>query len=164
MNIKVIVSILIGTVVVIGGFIWSSQQSSGLAGQPSSDPSALVSDSQLYDFGTISMAKGEVAHSFKIRNTSQESLSIKQVYTSCMCTLAEVKIGEKTYGPFGMQGHGGATATNIELSPGQEVELNAIYDPNAHGPAGAGAIDRYLYLQDEKGAQLRIEIKANVTP
>ena len=97
MNIKVIVSILIGTVVVIGGFIWSSQQSSGLAGQPSSDPSALVSDSQLYDFGTISMAKGEVAHSFKIRNTSQESLSIKQVYTSCMCTLAEVKIGEKTF-------------------------------------------------------------------
>ena len=164
MNIKVIVSILIGTIVVIGGFIWSSQQLSGLAGQPSSDPSALVSDSQLYDFGTISMAKGEVAHSFKVRNTSQESLSIKQVYTSCMCTLAEVKIGEKTYGPFGMQGHDGATATNIELSPGQEVELNAIYDPNAHGPAGVGAIDRYLYLQDEKGAQLRIEIKANVTP
>ena len=81
-----------------------------------------------------------------------------------MCTLAEVKIGEKTYGPFGMQGHGGATATNIELSPGQEVELNAIYDPNAHGPAGVGAIDRDLDLQDEKGAQLRIEIKANVTP
>lgn len=165
MNIKIIVGIFVVTVVVVGGLIWFSQPTTNQNNsQASLSASLLKSDATLFDFGTISMAKGKVNHEFKITNNSGQPINVRKIYSSCMCTAAVFKLNEKEYGPFGMEGMGGLTSANITLNPGDSGAVEAIYNPNAHGPAGVGSIDRFIYLEDKNGGQLKLEIKALVTP
>lgn len=119
-----------------------------------------------YDFGPVSMAKGKVSHIYKIVNTSSEPTIISKIYTSCMCTVASftTQDGQK-FGPFGMPGHGGPSGKiNTALQPGQEAELEAVFDPAAHGPAGVGAIDRVVYVETSDGQKLELKFTATVTP
>ena len=153
--------------IVAFGLIWLGQPTVDESnGQASSAESLMKSDETNFDFGTISMANGKVNHEFKITNSSDQPINIKKIYTSCMCTVANFKFNGKTYGLFGMPGHGGGalTATNITLNPGDSGSLDVIYDPNAHGPAGVGAIDRFVYIEDKNGGKLELEIKTVVTP
>ncbi len=165
MNKNAIIGILFGTIVIIGGLIWlgrPTEQSNH--SQANIAESLLKSSESIFDFGTISMANGNVSHEFKITNDSAQPVNISKIYTSCMCTSANFKLGDKKYGPFGMEGMGGVTSANITLSPGGSGTIEAIYDPNAHGPAGVGSIDRLIYVEDKNGGQVKLEIKAMVTP
>lgn len=164
MNTKIIIGIFIGTIVIIGGLIWLGQPSPVQNNQATASASLLKSSETLFDFGTISMANGKVSHEFKITNSSDQPINIRRIYSSCMCTAAKFKFNNQEYGPFGMEGMGGLTLTNITLNPGDSGTVKAIYDPNAHGPAGVGLIDRFVYLEDKNSGQLKIEIKAVVTP
>lgn len=161
---KAIVGIFVATAVVIGGLIWIGQPAAQKDSQNDSSPSLLESNETLFDFGTISMAKGKVNHEFTISNTSDQPVTIRKVFSSCMCTAAAFKLNGKTYGPFGMEGMGGVTSTNITMNPGDAGSIEAVYDPNAHGPAGVGSIDRFVYVEDSNGGQVQFEIKAIVTP
>jgi hypothetical protein len=164
---KAIVSIVIGTIVILGGLVWLGQSTVNQNGSGENvKESGLKSDEASFDFGTISMANGKVNHEFKITNSSDQPVTIKKIYTSCMCTAASFRLKEKTYGSFGMPGHGGSalTTANITLNSGESGNLNVIYDPNAHGPAGVGAIDRFVFVEDKNGGQLKLEIKTVVTP
>mgnify|MGYP001618214936 FL=1 len=83
-----------------------------------------------------------------------------------MCTTAYIirENGSKSR-PFGMPGHGGAVPrANEIIKAGESRDIEVVYDPNAHGPAGVGRIDRLVYLEDADGNKLQFEIKANVTP
>ncbi len=162
---KIIIGI--GTVLLLGILVWygSTKATSNVVTTPPTVSSKLTATEAMFDFGTISMEKGKVIHDFAVKNETGEAITIKNISTSCMCTAATFVVGGKTYGPFGMPGHGGgSTATNVTLNPGDSGTLQAIYDPNAHGPAGVGTIDRYIYLDDTAGGQLQLEVKANVTP
>ena len=53
---------------------------------------------------------------------------------------------------------------NETIKAGESRIIRAVYDPNAHGPAGVGPIDRFLILTDSSGSKLELEIKAIVTP
>ena len=53
---------------------------------------------------------------------------------------------------------------NEIIKAGESRKIRVVYDPNAHGPAGVGQIDRFIELTDSNGAKLQLEIKANVTP
>lgn len=127
---------------------------------------ALKASETFYDFGTISMKDGNVSKTFKISNSSDQDINLERVTTSCMCTVAYI-IGQdgNKKGPFGMPGHGGAASKANELiKAGESRDIEVVYDPNAHGPAGVGMIDRFVYLEDSNGARFQFEIKANVTP
>lgn len=119
-----------------------------------------------FDFGEISMAKGAVAHRFRIENNSAEETSIARIYTSCMCTTANLIRGGKKLGPFGMPGHGLIPRLNQKIAPGEKAEIEVIFDPAAHGPAGLGPIERVVYLENasESGQMLELRIKARVIP
>src|SRR3989344_2712246 len=98
MNTKAIIGILVGTVVVIGGLIWLGQPTVNQnGGQANITESLLKSSETIFDFGAISMANGNVSHEFKITNSSNQSVSISKIYTSCMCTAANFKLGDKKY-------------------------------------------------------------------
>ena len=127
--------------------------------------SSLSSSEKLYDFGMISMANNKVSHIFKISNPTNKDIKVDSLGTSCMCTAAFIinKDGSKK-GPFGMPGMGSVPPANEVIKAGDSLEVEAVYDPNAHGPAGVGTIDRFIDLAEEGGAVLRLEIKANVTP
>lgn len=126
--------------------------------------SALTASEMMYDFGSISMRNGKVNRVFSVQNNSSEPVKITKMYTSCMCTEATlISRGEKM-GPLGMPGHGFVPNLNQVLEPNETAEVEVIFDPAAHGPAGIGTIERAVYLEQEGRAPLTLEIKALVTP
>ena len=118
-----------------------------------------------FDFGEISMAAGKVSHDFEITNDSSSTIAFEKLFTSCMCTSALiVGVDGSTKGPFRMPGMGYVPPANELIKAGESRTIRVVYDPNAHGPAGVGRIDRFVTLTDDSGVTLEYEIKANVTP
>ncbi|MCR4274689.1 MAG: DUF1573 domain-containing protein [Candidatus Campbellbacteria bacterium] len=128
--------------------------------------SGLTVSETLYDFGTISMKNGNVTKDFTLTNPTDADIMVGRVETSCMCTAAYIVEPDGTNkGPFGMPGHGGAVPPANEIIPaGESRIIRVVYDPNAHGPAGVGKIDRFITITDSANQSIRIEVKAVVTP
>lgn len=164
MNKNIIVGIVI-TVLLLGGLVFLGQpkeQNDNSANSTSSG--VLAAQESSFDFGTVSMAAGPVAHRFKVKNTGADPVNISKMYTSCMCTNASLFMGGKTFGPYGMPGHGFVPKINKAVNPGEEVEVEVVFDPAAHGPAGVGRIERVVYLENNAGAPAELGIEAIVTP
>ncbi|MDO8430107.1 MAG: DUF1573 domain-containing protein [bacterium] len=118
----------------------------------------------VYDFGPVSMLKGNVEHEFVINNTTDTDLAITQAETSCMCTRAILKLPDgKEKGPFGMPGHGFTPSINAVVRPDEKLSVRVIFDPAAHGPAGIGRIEREVTLTTNKGP-IVMQFRAQVTP
>lgn len=152
--------------VVFAGLVWVARPDSDkstISQLPSYSP-PLVADEKNYDFGSISMAAGKVSHLFKVKNTRERPVVIEKVYTSCMCTTAVLMMENRRFGPFGMPGHGSIPRINQVINPGQEVLVEAIFNPAAHGPAGVGPIRRMLVLEEDTGQKVEMSFTANVTP
>ena len=163
--------IIIVCLAVLGLFIWGYFSKGGTAasvqGVSTSNTKGLLTTSEtFYDFGKISMKNGNVSKEFLITNVSGADVTLAKVLTSCMCTSAFiVKPDGSVKGPFGMAGHGGAVPpANEIIKTGENRIIRVIFNPNAHGPAGVGKIDRFIILTDTLGNNLQLEIKANVTP
>lgn len=125
----------------------------------------LITSETFYDFGIISMKDGDVSKTFKVTNGTSLDVLIPSLTTSCMCTRAYfIESNGNKNGPFGMPGMGIVPKLNKTIKAGESVDIEVVYDPNAHGPAGVGMIDRFVYLEDSEGHKLQFEIKANVTP
>lgn len=126
----------------------------------------LTAQESLYDFGTISMRNGDVSYDFVVTNPTDKDVKLSTVVTSCMCTNAFIVGADgSAKGPFGMPGHGGAVPpANETIKAGENRIIRVVYNPNAHGPAGVGRIDRTITLTDASGNGLQFRIKANVTP
>ena len=148
------------TVLIIGGVSLSQKTSPSEA---IAKVSQLQTTDNSYDFGSISMAKGKVAKTFTFRNNTGQTVIAKKLYTSCMCTKATLALDDKIFGPFGMPAHGFIPEINTTIAPGQEVKIEAIFDPAAHGPAGGGPIARQVILETSDG-QLTFNFKAQVLP
>lgn len=160
-------TIIAGALVVlgiVGLFFWGAQNRASLPEENLSSKSALVATETLHDFGIISMAQGTVAKTFDVMNSSEKDIMLESLTTSCMCTVAYIVKDGSRKGPFGMPGHGIVPKANEVIPAGGKLAIDVVYDPAAHGPAGVGSVDRLVYLQDETGAVLELEIKANVTP
>lgn len=158
---------IIGFVIVfaiIGLIIWERNSESVEIPKNLGSATSLSASEVLFDFGTISMKNGLATHIFKVTNLGNKDVYIKKTSTSCMCTKAYIKNGNKEKGPFGMEGMGFLAPSNELIKAGESREIKVVYDPNAHGPAGVGFIDRMIYLTDESEKTFQMEIKAVVTP
>lgn len=156
-------------VLVFSGLIWLASSQAGKADNQEAAVSflmenaiAIVGDSS-FDFGEISMAKGSVSKIFTIRNNGDKPAVIDKIYTSCMCTNATLILNGKRTGPFGMAGHGFIPRIKKELSAGEEAQVEVVFDPAAHGPAGVGPIQRAVSVETSGGG-LELEISALVKP
>jgi len=150
-----------GTTASVQGALESASSSTSA----SSPTGVLTAPETSYDFGTISMKNWTVTKEFKVMNTTGGDITISTVLTSCMCTSAFiVEPDGSTKGPFGMSGMGYVPPANEVIKAGESRMIRVVYDPNAHGPAGVGRIDRFVTITDTSGNELRFEIKANVTP
>lgn len=155
------------TLVVLGiiGLMWWGRVAQKSARANISQTSAITASEKLYDFGRISMKNGLVTKDFTVTNSTDKDIYLSSLVTSCMCTKAYwVNPDGTTKGPFGMPGMGFVPPLNETLKAGESHVIRAVYDPNAHGPAGVGPIDRFLTLTDSSGGKLQFEIKALVTP
>lgn len=165
--------ILIGigaTALIFGGIIFFAGQTqknpeqNSAAINGSNSNGTISAEHSSFDFGSISMSNGNVRHDFTVKNTSGEQATLKKLYTSCMCTTASLKINGRTEGPFGMAGHGFIPSFNQALAPGEEATIEVVFDPNAHGPAGVGKIERVIYIEMGSSNTLELNVSANVTP
>lgn len=160
---KNLITYVVGVVVIVGFVIVMALASGGKTVNNSSplaySAGALSTLERDYDFGTIRMADGNVAHSFEVKNESNEPVMINKVYTSCMCTVAYViEEDGKRHGEYGMQGHGPIEEANIEILPGESVALEAVFDPAAHGPEGTGKVKRVVYLETNSQTKPKLEV------
>ncbi len=164
MNIKIVFA----SIVVILGILGILGRARGVPQVSSAETkkatSTLVAAEVLYDFGTISMKNGLVDHVFKITNAGVRDVNVKKITTSCMCTSAYIKSASGEKGPFGMEGMGYVPPADELIKAGDARNVRVVYNPNAHGPAGVGVIDRLIYLADDAGGVFTLEIKAVVTP
>ena len=161
---NIIVGALAGAAIV-GGIFWISQKPSLTTAQSEWSASALEAQETFYDFGTISMAAGPVRRAFALRNSGADPIAITKIITSCMCTKATLKYAGQTFGPFGMPGHGAVPSIRQEIMPGETAELEAVFDPAAHGPQGTGAIRRIVTVETNSQTKPKLDISfaANVT-
>ena len=153
--------------IVLGGLIWWSKTSSATESLVvSTNASSFLSATEtFYDFGTISMKNGDVSRVFKVTNQTDTDIMVATLNTSCMCTSASIVRSDGSInGPFGMPGMGSVPPANELIKVGESRDIKIVYNPNAHGPAGVGAIDRFVYLKDAQDRTLQLEIKAVVTP
>lgn len=163
---KTILGIGIG-ILILGGIIWFARPNSqnATASLPEiSNGTLSVNGAAEYDFGSISMADGEVSRQFRVRNTGIDAVVVRKVYTSCMCTEATVSFKEKQFGPFGMPGHGFIPKIDQVMYPDEEIMINVVFDPAAHGPAGVGRIQRMVVVENNAGDPLNLSFSATVTP
>lgn len=151
---------VLGIIVLVTG---SQQSQEGASGEYTGD-SVLTASTSHFDFGTISMKDGDVSTIFELRNNTDEPITIGKVFTSCMCTSAALSIAGERFGPYGMQGHGFIPKVGRELVPGETAELIVTFDPNAHGPAGVGTIQRNVTVEQDDHAPFEVSFTANVKP
>ncbi len=161
---KTVVIVALAIVAVIGVMLWGRARTAEPTEAQRAAPSALAATTPLYDFGTISMANGDVNHVFQVTNPTARDITVTNVETSCMCTTAYLVNGNTRKGPFGMPGMGGINATDSVIPAHGTQDVDIVFDPAAHGPAGVGNIDRRIYLTAADGGTLQLEIKAVVTP
>jgi len=161
---KIIIIVTLIVVGIIGLMIWGKSAQNTVEADTGAISNLTYSE-KLYDFGTISMKNGLVTKDFTVTNNTDKDIVIPSLVTSCMCTKAYfVKPDGSIKGPFGMPSMGYVPPLNETIKVGESRVVRAVYDPNAHGPAGVGSINRYIMLTDSKGDTLQLEIKALVTP
>ncbi|MDP2639008.1 MAG: DUF1573 domain-containing protein [Candidatus Azambacteria bacterium] len=166
-QVKQILILLGAVVLIVGVLLWFSGDSKNeLAFNNNGQfTGALTVEQAQYDFGSVSMAKGNVEKEFTIENKSDGDVAIGEVSTSCMCTEAVLRVGDRTAGPFGMPGHGLTRKANLVVKPGEQLIAKVIFDPAAHGPAGIGPVERQIavYTSADKDPMV-LNFKAVVTP
>lgn len=155
---KVIIAFIVGTIILIGGLAFLMTKSSGGgSGRDSLVPNIQAvnleaSPSGIMNLGQISYGGGKVTRSFDIKNTSDKTIKLRKITTSCMCTVAKVKIGNKETKSFGMEMNGDLNPLiDLDLPAGETAEAAFTFDPTAHGPSGIGVIDRQITLSFDVG-------------
>ncbi len=165
MNKNMIATSALIALAIVGLMWWGGANDMPAHSQPDVDTkSALSASEQIFDFGVISMKDGNVDHVFKVANPTDRDVMIERLSTSCMCTTAYIIEGASKTGPFGMPGMGyGSKASKLFRARGT-MDIDVVYDPNAHGPAGIGPMERSIHLTDANGGVLQLQIKALVRP
>lgn len=163
---KTITSVAVVVLALIG-LIWFArpqENKNNSASVSGTNTGALtVEESSNYDFGAIKMSAGKVTRQFRIRNTGTEPVTIEKIYTSCMCTTAELTALGKQFGPYGMPGHGAIPKVDQALGPNEEATVEVVFDPAAHGPAGVGRIARSITIENS-ARTVELTFSAIVTP
>lgn len=171
---KMLYTLIAVTVVVILLGIYVSRENATKPGADSGRPvaaagalavaGALVSPDPFFDFGKISMAAGKVTYRFTIENTGGTAITLTKLHTSCMCTTATLITLAGKKGPFGMPGHAPIPGITEIMAPEGRAQVEIVFDPKAHGPAGVGRIERVITVENTAGKPLELGFVAMVRP
>ena len=144
---KILIGIALVTLLLVGGGAVLLGGKSEGSTQVASEVLGIETNPNYYDLGGVPINGGIVTKEYSFKNITGNSLKLKKVATSCMCTTASVQIGGEITKFFGMEGHGDANPpVNIEIGGGEEGKVVVNFDPAAHGPQGTGPFNRVVYL------------------
>ena len=147
-DIKILFAALAFTFLLIVGFSYlmggKNQESEQVAG---SHIEGLEINPLNYELGGVAIDGGIVTREYQLKNTTEKTLMIKKITTSCMCTLAKVVVGDKETKFFGMEHSMDKNPpVNIEIPAGETATTIVTFDPAAHGPEGKGPFERIVWL------------------
>lgn len=122
------------------------------------DRSMIKVTPRVYDFGTVSQARGVVTAELTLENRGGSDLIITGIQTSCGCTQASLIIGGEEGPRFGM--HNNPVGWRARLAPGEQGLLKVYYDPNVHGEI-RGPVTREIeiYSNDSNSPVYTVRIK-----
>ena len=150
---KIILSIIIGTIILVGGLAFlMTKASSGSGGGDkfvSDTPIEKLeaSPSGVMDLGNMAYRGGIVSKTFEIKNTSDKEIALKKITTSCMCTKAKFIVDGHESKFYGMEMNGDLNPLiDYKFPKGATAQVVFDFDPAAHGPQGIGAVDRVITL------------------
>ncbi len=163
-KVKKILKIIVPIVAVVAVIVILVVVLPGSSNRSAQEVGAIEIIEAEYDAGTVSISSGLVEHTFEIKNTGVDNLEISRIWTSCMCTKASLKVGEKESEAFGM--HSNPLFWSQEIAPGETGYLNVSFDPMFHGPTGTGNMVREAYLttNDPNNKKARVKMTINVIP
>ena len=102
--------------------------------------SALVVEPKTFDFGTITRESGVVTTTFSLKNQGEQSITVKEISTSCGCTSAFL---EKN-----------------DIASGETVALDVQFDPNFHKePQGKFSRTLFILTSEDIEVQARIYVE-----
>ncbi len=158
---KIIIGVVLFTVLLlVGGIVLLSGGGSTSATITASQNAKAAVDQKTFDWGQINMKGGNVSKTFTIKNTGTDTLKLTNIKTSCHCTKAQIKIGQDSSPYFGMSS---ISSWIGEVPPGQEAQLEVIFDPAYHGPQGVGPITRLVAVETNDQSNSRIEFSLTGT-
>lgn len=142
---KVILGIILATAVVIVGGIFLLTVT--LREETLGEVAGVEANPSFYDLGEVAINAGVVTREYAVKNATERSLKLKKIATSCMCTTAQVLLGEKATAFFGMEHPTDKNPpVNLELASGEAARVVVNFDPAAHGPEGLGPFERVVWL------------------
>ncbi|MBI5147708.1 MAG: DUF1573 domain-containing protein [Parcubacteria group bacterium] len=164
-----IITIMAAIVIAAGLFFFAGYRQTAPNGnqipnEPPSEQKITVAEKS-YDFGEIKITGGKVSRYFRLVNDSDAELVINDLYTSCMCTKAQIIAGGDVSAIAGMKGHGGGSGFEaFKIVPKQPFYVLATFDPMAHGPDALGPITRFVRLETVSPSQppIELELSGNV--
>ncbi|MBI4037038.1 DUF1573 domain-containing protein [Candidatus Daviesbacteria bacterium] len=150
MDKKIIIAAVVITLLVLGGAVVLLGKSSSTSTKASLEKIAgakVEAKETSFDFKDVPYSGGNVEHAFPIKNSGDKDLKIANLVTSCMCTKVYMKTSKEKSPEFGMKGHEAASNWTGTLTPGEEGQVVAVFDPTAHGPQGVGPISRLVSFE-----------------
>ena len=157
--VKLTIFIVAGTVLVAALLVF------GLNGTDVTGQGRIEVSPKEYDAGTVSMAGELVKKTFEIQNIGKGDLKITAISTSCMCTTARLRVGNKVSSEFGMTGMEDSPAFwSQKIAPGEKGYLEVTFNQALHGEAGLGDIVRAIYISsdDAQNPKAEVRLTANV--
>ncbi len=161
-------AVVIFTVVLISQSASQKTNAAKILNDVNTSNSSVKLNQTAFNFGTISQKDGIVNAVYDVTNTGQEDILLKELYTSCGCTKAQILYMDGSVsGLYSMKGMAGAQDFTVgkNLKPGETVKIKATFDPNAHGPQGIGYIKRNIMLNTNMrdNPLLQVSFEAEVT-
>lgn len=155
---KVILSLIIGTIILIGGLaiLMTKASTGGGSGDrfvPNTPDQSLTAVPEgMMDLGSVSYGGGIVSKSFEVTNTSDKTIKLRKITTSCMCTTAKFAANGKETKFYGMEMNGDLNPLiDVDLPAGSSGAVVYNFDPAAHGPQGMGSFQRTVTLFFDSG-------------
>lgn len=137
------------TLAILGGVIYFGSKIGATPQVTINQNVELVVNSKNHDWGTIDYDGGIVSQSFAIKNTSDATLELYDIATSCMCTTAQLFTPNKTSRKFAMHDK---SSSIFEINPGETAQLKVEFDPAFHGPSGLGPVTRTVTMNTNDAA------------
>jgi hypothetical protein len=147
-DIKIFIGIIGFTVLLIVGLAyWQGGKDTNEQTQPLAHVAGVQISPETYELGDVELNGGLVTREYEVKNDTDQTMKLKKIVTSCMCTQAKVSVGDKESRFFGMEHPGDRNPPiNYEIPPGGNAKVTVNFDPAAHGPQGVGPFDRVVTL------------------
>lgn len=146
---KILIAALIFTFLLIVGFsaLFGNKQQGEETMVAGTKIEGLEANPEFYNLGDVPINGGLVTKEYEIKNTSGNTLRLKKIATSCMCTQAKVSLNGNETKFFGMEhGMDKNPPISFEVPANETAKVTVTFDPAAHGPQGTGSFDRMVWL------------------